>query len=59
MKKSKLYSLVLLACMPLMSGCDPVTLSAVTFGSVLWWDIILTPVRSLLGGTALSLVNTL
>lgn len=59
MKKNKLYSLLLLACAPLMAGCDPITLGTVTFGSVLWWDIVLIPVRSLLGGTALNLVNTL
>ncbi|MFQ5502889.1 MAG: hypothetical protein ACE5EQ_11420 [Phycisphaerae bacterium] len=54
----KLFSLLLLACSPLLAGCDPVTTGALTFGSVFWTDIALTPVRSALGGAALSVVNS-
>ena len=56
--KCKLRSLLLLACMPLMTGCDPITLAATTFGATLWLDIFLTPIRSLLGAFALNIVNT-
>ena len=56
--RSKLYSLLLLACMPLMTGCDPITLTATTFGAVLWLDIALTPIRSFLGAFALNTINT-
>lgn len=57
-KKCKLFALLLLASTPLMTGCDPVTLAATTFGAGFWLDIFLTPVRSLLGGAALDVVNT-
>ncbi len=56
--KCKLCSLLLLACMPLMTGCDPTTLAVTTFGTVFWLDIALTPVRSLLGAFALEVINT-
>ena len=56
--KCKLFSLLFLASIPLITGCDPITLAATTFGSVFWLDIALTPVRSFLGGTALEIVNT-
>ena len=56
--KCRLFALLFLASMPLIAGCDPVTLAATTFGSVFWLDIFLTPVRSLLGGAALDVVNT-
>ncbi len=56
--KCKLFSLLFLASIPLIAGCDPITLAATTFGSVFWLDIALTPVRSFLGGTALEIVNT-
>lgn len=57
--KCKLCSLLLLACLPLMTGCDPITLAGTTFGAVLWLDIFLTPIRSLLGAFVLDVVNTI
>ena len=56
--KCKVFALLLLASMPLMTGCDISTLAATTFGAGLWFDIALTPVRSLIGGAALDFVNT-
>jgi len=56
--RGKLLSFLLLASMPLMTGCDPLTVSATTFGATFWLDIALTPIRSLLGGAALNFVNT-
>lgn len=56
--KAKVLSLCVLACLPLMTGCI-VELSAITFGSVLWLDLALTPIRSILGGLALNAVNSL
>ena len=56
--KYKLCSLLLLACLPLMTGCDPITFAATSFGAGLWLDIFLTPIRSLLGAFALNTVNT-
>ena len=59
MKNGKLLSLLLLASMPLLTGCNLAAVSTVTFGTVLWYDIALIPVRSFLGGTALQIINTL
>ena len=56
--KCKLFSLLFLASVPLIAGCDPITLAGTTFGAMLWIDIALTPVRSFLGSTALDIVNT-
>lgn len=56
--RCKLFSLLLLVCTPLMTGCDPITLAATTFGAGLWLDILLAPVRSLLGAFALNTINT-
>lgn len=56
--KHKLWSLLLLASIPLMTGCDTVTLAGTTFGAGLWLDIALTPIRSLLGAFALNTINT-
>ncbi len=56
--KCKVLSLFILACLPLLTGCVA-ELSAITFGSVFFLDLALTPVRSLLGALALDLVNTL
>ncbi len=56
--KCKVFALLLLASMPLMTGCETATLAATTFGAGLWIDIFLTPVRSLIGGAALDFVNT-
>ncbi|MFQ5430821.1 MAG: hypothetical protein ACE5E1_10980 [Phycisphaerae bacterium] len=59
MKKNRLSAFLLLASTALLTGCSPASVGAVTFGSALWLDIALTPIRSLLGGAALNLVNTL
>ena len=56
--KCRVFALLLLASIPLMTGCDPASVAATTFGTVFWIDIALTPLRSLLGGAALDIVNT-
>jgi len=56
--KCKLFALLFMASVPLIAGCDPITLAATTFGAGFWLDIFLTPVRSLIGGAALDVVNT-
>lgn len=53
----KLLSLLLLASTPLLAGCDQVTAGVTLFGSFLWTDIALIPVRSAVGSWALSIVN--
>jgi len=57
--KGMIYSAGLVAMTPLMVGCDPFTTGAALGGSILWWDIFLIPVRSLLGSAALGIVNTI
>jgi len=56
--KFKMFSLLLLVGMTLIAGCDPITFAATSFGAGLWIDIFLTPLRSLIGGAALDVVNT-
>jgi|GEM_PF-2010723 len=57
--KGLVYSGGLVVMTPLMVGCDPFTTGAALAGSILWWDVFLTPVRSLLGSAALEIVNTI
>lgn len=59
MKKTKalIYSMSLAMLTPFVVGCDPFTTGAALAGSILWWDVFLIPVRSFLGGTALSIIN--
>jgi hypothetical protein len=56
-RRGRLLSLLLLACTPLLAGCDAVTAGATMFGSFLWTDIALTPVRSAIGTWALGIIN--
>lgn len=56
--KGLAYSLGMVVVTPFMVGCDPVTTGVALGGSILWLDVFLTPVRSLLGATALGIVNT-
>jgi hypothetical protein len=49
---------MLLASMPLLTGCDATTIAGASFGTILWLDIALTPIRSLLGAFALNVINT-
>ncbi|MBK8270748.1 MAG: hypothetical protein IPK83_21555 [Planctomycetes bacterium] len=57
--KAAILSLFAVAMVPFTTGCLVAALPAVAFGSVLWLDLALTPIRSLLGGLALDVVNTL
>ncbi len=59
--KSAALSVIAMTLLPVLTGCGigPGPLAAVTFGSVLWLDLALMPVRSLLGALALDIVNTL
>jgi hypothetical protein len=56
--KSAVLSLVALAIVPLATGCIA-ALPVVAFSGVFVIDLLLTPVRSWLGGLALDAVNTL
>ena len=56
-RRGKLFSLLLLACTPLLAGCDPVSTAALLYGSSLWTDVALIPVRSAIGTWALSIIN--
>lgn len=56
--KYKLGVLMFLASVPLLTGCDATTIAGTSFGSFLWLDIALTPIRSLLGAFALNIINT-
>lgn len=56
--KVKVLSLAALALLPLTTGCIE-ALAIATFGGVLWADLALLPIRSILGALALDLVNTL
>ncbi len=55
--RGKLLSLPMLALVPMLVGCDPVTTGVATFGTALWTDIALIPVRSFIGATVLSFIN--
>ena len=59
MKRGKLYSILTLACLPLLTGCQPAAVAATAFGAVFWADLALIPVRSFLGATALNIINTI
>lgn len=56
--KTKVLSLLLLACMPLMTGCLAAPVAAAMYSGFLLLDIALIPVRSFIGGLALDFVNT-
>jgi len=56
-RRGRLLSLLLLACTPLLAGCDPLTTGVTLYGSLLWTDIALIPVRSAIGSWALSIIN--
>lgn len=58
-QKGLFYSMAMMMMTPFMVGCDPFTAGAAIAGSILWWDVFLIPVRSLLGSTALNLVNSI
>lgn len=57
LRNAKVLTLLALAMLPLLTGCI-VELTAATFGTVLWLDLALTPVRSALGNAALDFVNS-
>ncbi len=56
-RRGRLLSLLMLASMPLLAGCDQVAAGATLYGSLLWTDIALIPVRSAIGSWALSIIN--
>lgn len=58
-KTGKMYTLVLLTTMPLLTGCDPYSAGVLTFGTALWTDIFFTPIRSALGALTISIINSI
>ena len=59
-KRGKWLSLFCMGFAPLLAtGCNPYEIGFTLFGSFLWWDLALIPVRSLLGGLALNIVNAI
>ncbi len=56
--RSFMLAMLLAASLPMLSGCNRAA-AATLYGTVWWFDLGMTPVRSLLGTLTLNLINSL